>query len=264
VFQKEILPDIHELSHKIVYQPTVSHYSNHIHHYCEILLFISGDVDFNINGQIYTPKPYDLLFIPDQTYHNLIPRSEKTYENYVIGFEKSFVDDGHYNTIFSSPAMTSIRDNAELIGIFKTLDLSLEIMNKKDFETCASAAIKQILLFCSYLTKETSPAVSVNPVTENIVSYIIENLTQELNAQIIADNLMFSKSYIQNIFDQTMHIGLKQYIRQQKLYAAYNEIHNGSISPSQACQKYAFRDYSSFYRQFKKTFGVSPKEVIGN
>jgi len=262
MFEKEILPDIHEISHKLVVRPETSHYTNHIHHYCEMLLFLSGDVDFNINGHLYTPRPYDLILIPQQTYHNLIPRSEKKYENYVIGFAPSLLEPDQYMRIFTPPLVVNVCDNGDFLQIFKMLDLSYDLLSEPDFARCAAAIVQQLLIFCSYLPKEADPTVSVNPVVQSIVSYIRENLTVELNAQIIADRLMFSKSYIQNVFDKAMHIGLKQYILQQKIYAAYNDIRSGTLSPTQACQKYAFQDYTSFYRLFRKTFGTSPKQIL--
>ena len=57
-----------------------------------------------------------------------------------------------------------------------------------------------------------------------------------------------------------MHIGLKKYINQKKVYAAYNDLKNGN-SAYTVCDKYGFGDYSSFFRVFKHTFGVSPANI---
>ncbi|MBR2067094.1 MAG: AraC family transcriptional regulator [Solobacterium sp.] len=38
-----------------------------------------------------------------------------------------------------------------------------------------------------------------------------------------------------------------------------NSIAQGN-SPTKACVKYGFKDYSSFYRAFKKEYGYSPPE----
>ena len=57
-----------------------------------------------------------------------------------------------------------------------------------------------------------------------------------------------------------MHIGLKKYIMQKKIYAAHADL-SGGISPMDVCEKYAFGDYSIFYRLYKKTFETSPRSI---
>jgi len=64
MFQKKIGDSILEVSHKRIESPDKSVYFNHIHDYCEVLLFICGDADYIIDGQTFHPSPYDLIFIP--------------------------------------------------------------------------------------------------------------------------------------------------------------------------------------------------------
>ena len=85
------------------------------------------------------------------------------------------------------------------------------------------------------------------------------HLEEEIDAERIARHFLLSKSYVQNLFSEQMHIGLKKYVMQKKIYAAEADIRRG-ISPTAAAEKYAFSDYSVFYRLYKKTFGVSPRQ----
>ena len=66
---------IFEVSHKYVESPSQAQYAQHTHTCCELLLFVQGDANFNIDGILHRPKPYDLLVIPQATYHYFIPRS---------------------------------------------------------------------------------------------------------------------------------------------------------------------------------------------
>ena len=91
MFQRQIGSSVLEVSHKLMESPNQSVYFNHIHNHCEILLFIRGQADYNIDGQIFSPSPYDLLFIPAATYHYLIPTASVPYENYVIGIDPQTV-----------------------------------------------------------------------------------------------------------------------------------------------------------------------------
>ncbi len=258
LFATKIGDQILEISHKLIQQPMKSVYFNHIHEHCEILLFIQGEANYNIDGQIYTPAPYDLLFIPAGAYHYLNPTETKTYENYVIGFRLSIVDPIHYDHLFSQPLMVSIKNHPDLCSFFSRLDYYYDTFTEKDFSDCALALVRELIIYLSYCKQELNyvRSSSVAQVDE-VIRYISDNIEQPLNADTISHHFHMSKSYIQNLFSQNMHIGLKKYIIQKKLYAADADIKQG-LSPYLACEKYCFGDYSSFYRQYKTHFKKSP------
>ena len=260
MFTTEIQPDFMEISHKLIERPNKSVYFNHIHNHCEVLLFIRGQANYNIDGQIFTPEPYDLLFIPAATYHYLIPTDTVPYENYVIGFDPSILDPRHYQTLFTAPLMLNIGEDPELMNFFTRLDRYHRNYRPQDFTLCATALIRELLTHCSYqkhrLQSRLSGSVSH---IDKIIGYITENIEKPLDAETIAAHFMLSASYVQNLFSQNMHIGLKKYIMQKKIYAAHSCLKEG-MSPSQVCEKYGFGDYSSFYRLYRRTFSVSPSK----
>ncbi|TCL57196.1 AraC-like DNA-binding protein [Kineothrix alysoides] len=65
------------------------------------------------------------------------------------------------------------------------------------------------------------------------INGLIMHLEEELTLDAIANKFFVSKYYISHIFKYNI---------------------------SQVYQSFGFRDYSSFYRAFKKEFGISPKE----
>ncbi len=258
MFKQTIPEGFYEVSHKRVEQPDGAEYNNHVHSYCEILLFMCGNADFNIDGTIYSPRPYDLLLIPDTKYHYLIPKAGEPYENYVLGFEKDILTSSQYDSIFSTPYVINIRADHELCGFFKRLDFYYDNYSREDFERCASLLIRELLVFLSYMPKDAAYSVPFrNKQVHDIIGIIDSHITEKLNADIIAGKLFLSRSYVQNIFSQVMHIGLMQYINQKKIFCAASDIEKG-MSPSLAAEKYSFGDYSSFYRAYRKVLGSSP------
>lgn len=261
MFQVRINDMIPEVSHKRIERPTQSVYFNHIHNHCELLLFISGQANYNIDGQVFSPSAYDLLFIPAATYHYLIPTASVPYENYVIGIDPSMIPSEHYNTLFTSPLMISIKDDPQLLNFFDQLDYYRSHYSSRDFNTCTSCTVQQLLTYCAYHKPELTSASSGSlPYIDGIIKYINANLESPLDAESIARHFSLSKSYVQNLFTQKMHIGLKKYIMQKKIYAAHADL-SGGISPMDVCEKYAFGDYSIFYRLYKKTFETSPRSI---
>ncbi|MBQ9976795.1 MAG: helix-turn-helix transcriptional regulator [Clostridia bacterium] len=260
MFIREIGKKVPEVSHKRIESPEKSVYFNHMHNRCELLLFISGEAEYNIDGQLFKPTAYDLILIPSAVYHYLIPLSRMPYENYVIGINPSIIPPEHYERLFSPPFIINIKEDSELISFFKRLDFYAEEYSGEDFDRCALALIEELVTYCSYRKGYlSSPESTGNEIIDKIIKYISQNLEKPLNADIISQKLILSKSYVQNLFSQNMHIGLKEYIMKKKIYAARADIKNG-MTPIEACEKYSFGDYSGFYRLYKKTFSSSPRE----
>ena len=260
VFIREIGKSVPEVSHKRIEVPDRSVYFNHIHNRCEFLLFISGEAEYNIDGKVYTPSPWDLILIPSGVYHYLIPLSSTPYENYVIGVAPYLIAQAHYKKIFTPPYIINIKDDPELPGFFSRLDIFDSTYSDDDFTKCTFSLINELTTYLYYKKDKLSSPESTGDIMINeIIKYISKNLEKPLNAEIISRDLHLSKSYIQNTFSQKMHIGLKEYIMKKKIYSAHTDIKRG-ISPIEACEKYFFGDYSSFYRLYKKTFSKSPTE----
>ena len=252
---------IFEVSHKYVEDPSARSYARHVHNYCELLLFVKGDANYNIDGLLYHPKPYDLLLIPRATYHYFIPVSSMPYENYVLDLDSRLIGAEHREKLFSKPAILNVSEDKEFCRFFKRLDLYHETYTPEDFATCAKALIKELLVYCSYRMEDAMVTDQERPpLVDTIIRLISDNLERPLDAEFLARELMLSKSYLQNTFSKSMHIGLKQYIMQKKIFAAHNDLLEG-MSSGDVCAKYCFSDYSVFFRLYKKTMGYSPKQT---
>lgn len=252
---------IYEISHKYVETPDASSYSRHMHNCCELLLFVSGDANYNIDGILYKPNPYDLLIIPRATYHYFIPVSPLPYENYVLDFDPCITAVRHAEKIFARPVIINIKDDKEFCRFFKRLDLYRESYSKEDFSICAGALLRELLVYCSYrMDQSVLLEPERPPLVDTVLRLIEENLERSIDAEFVAAELRLSKSYIQNMFSQSMHIGLKQYIMQKKVFAAHSDMMNG-MSASDASAKYAFTDYSVFFRLYKKILGYPPRQT---
>ena len=139
VFIREIGKSVPEVSHKRIEVPDRSVYFNHIHNRCEFLLFVSGEAEYNIDGKVYTPSPWDLILIPSGVYHYLIPLSSTPYENYVIGVAPYLIAQAHYKKIFTPPYIINIKDDPELPGFFSRLDIFDSTYSDDDFTKCLHA-----------------------------------------------------------------------------------------------------------------------------
>ena len=263
MFDDRIGSLVYDISHKLVSSPIGTQYHSHMHNYCELLLFVSGNADYMIDGQLYPLQPYDLLLIPSTAYHRLLPKSSAPYENYVIAFHASFITPEHYAKIFTPPYIVNIRDDRQMCRFFSLLDFYHDNYSHADFCKCALSVIQEILIYCSYKSKSPLLAQPSDTPVDRMLQFIAENIEHPLDAAVIANHLLLSKSYVQNVFSQVMHTGLKQYIMEKKILCAHNDLRKG-MQPSQVAEKYSFSDYSVFFRQYKKIFGCSPRDAASH
>ena len=89
------------------------------------------------------------------------------------------------------------------------------------------------------------------------LAYIDENLTRIENVSDVAKAVFASDSYVYQIFRKKLGKSPKRYIRDGRLTLAKYYIEKGE-SPSSVYLKCGFKDYSSFFRAYKKLFGFAP------
>ena len=94
---------------------------------------------------------------------------------------------------------------------------------------------------------------------QSIISYVEENLEDQLSLDDIAGKFFVSKYYVAHLFKDTLGISLHQYIIKKRLSECRDAITNSEPITS-AYERFGFRDYSSFFKAFKKEYGMSPKE----
>lgn len=106
------------------------------------------------------------------------------------------------------------------------------------------------------------PAAYENVLYLNICDYINNHLGDDLSLDHLASFFYTSKYHISHVFKDNMGISLHQYIIKKRLQASKNGILSG-IPFGELYHQYGFSDYTSFYRTFKKEFGLSPKGIQG-
>ena len=93
-----------------------------------------------------------------------------------------------------------------------------------------------------------------------ILAYINENLTTIKNLDVLEQEFFFSKSYINRIFKRATGSSVWDYIVLKRLLLAHSLLKEGKQA-SIVASECGFFDYSSFYRQYRRRFGVSPQSA---
>ena len=115
-------------------------------------------------------------------------------------------------------------------------------------------------LINSNIHKKLKPqgVLHVNPLIENVISYINSNYTDDISLDLLTEKFYINKSTLSKEFkDQTAQT-IHSYLVMKRISVAKQEMANGT-PPSQVYLSTGFKDYSTFYRTFQRTEGMSPK-----
>lgn len=90
--------------------------------------------------------------------------------------------------------------------------------------------------------------------------YIQEHLGEALSLKDIAFFVGYSEYHYERVFKQWMGIGVMEYVKEQRLQQAWEQIQNGEKIITVAF-RYGYQSHSGFTKAFKRRFGISPSLV---
>lgn len=246
----------------------------HAHNYYEFYFFLEGDIEMQIGEKMYPVEFGDIMLIPPSLFHRpLIKSQDNPYRRFVFWISQEFCN----HLLQSSPEYAYIMQyvETEKSYIFHTDQMAfhtvqskllrlLEEMHAKKFGRDAqiSICINDLILCLNRLAYEQNTPKRKNSeymLYQQIAQYIEDHIEDDLSLEELAKKFYVSKYHIAHIFKDNMGISIHQFITKKRLLLCKDAI-SGKMNITEAYQKFGFGDYSSFYRAFKKEFGVSPKD----
>jgi AraC-like DNA-binding protein len=251
----------------------------HYHDFNKIIIFISGNVSYLIEGKAYKLKPWDILLVSNHEIHKPVIDPQSIYERIVIWSNQSFLDkhsthDCNLSACFELASGTNynlLRQNPELVKLTRQNLMQLEEAHKsKDFgnRILKNSLFLQLIVhinreFLGTHELKNSKDIEYDEMVDNIISYINGNLGSTLTIEALSSRFFISKYYLMHKFKQQTGYSLHSFILQKRLIAANTLLKTGKPA-AEVCTECGFGDYSSFMRSFKKMFGLSPKNHYKN
>lgn len=247
----------------------------HYHDFNKIIIFISGDVTYIIEGKSYILKPWDILLVSKNDLHMPVISSEKPYERMILWLNPLFLEEHN-------------KDNCDLLSCFHLASerkLSLMRLGGKEInqlrqnlldleeaihsEAFGSTILKNAL-FLQFMVKinrlflgmdmdKNIEDIRYDERIENVLSFINSNLDKDLSIDMLAQAFYLNKYYLMHLFKKETGYTLYSYILKKRLLKASDLIKSGMQS-GEACSLCGFDDYSNFVRAFKKEFQLPPKQ----
>lgn len=247
---------------------------SHAHDYYELYFFLEGTVSYLIEKQLYRLQAGDVVVIPPGIHHKaVIHDTEAPYSRFVFWisieyYEKirQMSEDYFYiidqarekqRYVFHNDAVSFSSIQSRIFHLVEEIHWDRFGKEERIF-----IGICDLFLHLSRMAYERNQPRRLKEdqnLYENIIQYIDAQLDQDLSLENLAGIFFASKYHIAHIFKENTGISIHQYIMKKRLAACQGAILS-NISITKAYLMFGFKDYSSFYRAFKKEYGISPKE----
>ena len=246
----------------------------HSHNYYEFYFFVEGDISMQVGRDIYPIHFGDAMLIPPNMPHRaIIHNSEVPYKRFVFWISTKFYDSLVQISPCHSYAIDYALKSKQYICHLDQISLNslqskmlrlLEEMQSNRFgkELQISLYVDDLMLSINRLVYdmlEPKQRTSDASLYTNLVEYIEEHLEEDLSLEKLSEEFYVSKYHIAHVFKDNIGLSIHQYITKKRL-ALCQEAIQANMNISDVYHMYGFGDYSSFYRAFKKEYGVSPKE----
>lgn len=219
------------------------------------------DPDFEVVGTAQTGRQaYDLVeeLTPDIVITDIkmpvmdgISLLTKIKEHYPL--TKFIITSGFSDFDYAKSAI-SLKVSDYLLKPVDSEELANALLRiKKEFQII-KASYKDV--FNPGTTKMTS-----GQIAELLKDFMVENYSQDINLNLIANNLNYSSGYLTKIFCQVYDCTPSKYITNLRItHAQRMLLHNPELSIRQIGEMVGYHDQGYFSRIFKKQTGLSPFE----
>lgn len=246
----------------------------HTHDYYEFYFFLEGDIGMNIGDVCHPLKAGDMMLLPPGTPHHAVPLgNDLPYRRFVFWISRDYYEQ---LCAFSSEYSYIIQQAAEKGRYLFHYDIiSFNTLQGKIFrlieeqhserygrESMLTLCVYDLVLHLNrsvYEMDHPDAQRSEQHLYEKLTQYIEDHLEEELTLDFLAQKFYVSKFHIAHVFKETLGLSVHQYITKKRLAMCRDAILS-STGISKAYLLYGFKDYSSFFRAFRKEYGISPKE----
>ena len=252
----------------------LSKVESHTHNYYEFYFFLEGNVDMIIEGDVFSMHPGDLVLIPPKIRHHAeIRNQELPYRRFVFWISREYCK----RLLELSPDYVYLMQHVEVAGdyVFSNDIITFNTIQSKVFalidemrsnrfgrDARISLCVNDLILHLNRIVHERNYPRSEKEdknLYQSLAEYIEKNLEGNLSLEHLAEVFYVSKYHIAHTFTDHTGLSIHQYITKKRLTACREAILGGS-EITQAYLMFGFGDYSSFYRAFKKEYGISPRE----
>ena len=245
----------------------------HSHSFYELILCCSCDnVQYLLGAQRYRLQKGDVLLIPPGVSHcPLFPEvMQRPYERIVVWINAELLESVHQR-----PEMAHDRERWNSHYLLRTAGTRWENAISEAFQRGCSESEKRYSGWEAALYGNTTMLIALlnramlmdrdHPVSEKeglldaLLRYVESNLRDKISISSAARHLLVSESTITHLCSRELGVSFYQYVIRQRLTVS-KQLMQENVPLGQIWENAGFADYSTFYRAFRKEYGISPRE----
>lgn len=244
----------------------------HAHTGCEVYLFLEGKGYYIVEGNHYALAPGTVMLMREGEVHMLHISPEQPYERIAVHFPLRMLweEPAVLTGLFTDHPLGKENGYPPLSGDGYIADSLRHLCRVSAFPLTPDEMDRRIRAYLipvlfelagrrehavSVVPKESGTA--ADPTASSLIAYINEHLTEKMSMDFLAKRTFFSVSHMNKVFRAATGSSVWDYIVVKRLLLARSLIRDGKPA-TYAAARAGFSDYSSFYRQYRKRFGVSP------
>jgi AraC-like DNA-binding protein len=257
-----------DLHHSVAEVPNASEFERHTHKMFELIYVVRGNGRYVVEGAEYPLLPGTVLLLRPYEYHYVCPEESSPYERYVIHFDEGIAFE-------NESTLACFRDDRFGAGVYfpkESLDgavlhafESLDVMHRFTLDEITllpagkvmmRSVVTQILLLLG-AARPAEPVAPRKDLLFGVIGYINGHLNENLTLDELSRRFFVSKYHLCRAFRQHTGTTFLSYLTTKRIAAAQQMIKEG-VPVTEIAYRVGFRDYSSFYRAFRKQTGSAP------
>ncbi len=260
----------------------------HYHNFHKILIMLSGDVTYYVEGNAYRLLPDDIVLISAGEIHRPLIHDLTPYERIILYISPDYLETFHTkdcdllqcflpatHTAYGKSDPSGQQEKSHVLRFrtghgtaLKNILFALDHCRKDaDF----AGALLQEALFIQFMIQLNRAAlhrsldfIPNSPSDDkifSILSYLNAHLKEPFSIDSVAGHFFLNRYYLMHMFKLQTGYTIRSYVETKRLELARQLIFSG-IPVVRACEESGFPNYSTFSRSYKKKYGVSPREDL--
>lgn len=247
----------------------------HYHEFCKLLLLVSGQGSYYIDGQHYLLHSGDIVLVGNQCIHKPEMEDSILYERIIIYVRPDFLKqfstaDCDLLTLFSGNGGHVLRPlEQQRKRLFQMATQLEQDLAQEGFgrEQLSSASLIRLLVTLGRnlaQREDTQPSTLMPENRRNyeIMRYLDAHLREEIDIDQLAEHFYVSKYYMMRSFRRETGMTILGYLTQKRLMLARRYMDAG-MSATESCYRCGFGSYSSFTRAYRQHCGTTPTGRTG-
>lgn len=248
----------------------------HYHNFYEIIYVMEGEFSSLVENTTYALKKGDFLLLDRNIMHNYhyIEKKHDSSRRIVLWITaemlKQLGQGVDLSRCFSAQRAYAYHFPAHYEDLLGNLLMKIVMTSLPDMEQLEGKELTDrahLTLFFVYLNElcrrkdfylEQEETIH-HPMVKAVTTYIETHIARTISVDELADYVHMSKYHFLRKFKEQTGMTVHRYITSKRLLKACKALVEGEPI-AEVYQQAGFVDYSSFFRNFKSAYGVSPRE----